>query len=1146
MKQKLFRVTLLIGMVFIANTTMSQPFSLFIELGDDLAYGMREAHEISLSDDVNRWRLVVLNPDVVDGFLLSEGDALDLTLFDREYTATVDRVSTNVMGTVSIRARINGYTYGYLIISTYGQDSHGVIRIPENRENYRIQTIEDPLYSVLMEIDPDKVEELELHGPLIPPPPKEDSPEIMRMEQLQQEPLGDPMGPARIDVMVVYTEAALNGAGGVTAMNNLIAQGMETGQLTLDNSGTLISINLVHSGLVEYEESGSSSDDLRRLTASPSYNPWGSSYAGYMDIVHEWRDQHGADLVALLTETGSSGGTAWLLNKRTGRPDMGFSLTRRVAAGGMTFIHELGHNMGAQHHKEQNYQPGPTSWSDWSENQWSAGWRWVGNDSRRYCSVMTYPSGSYFPDGMTHARVEYFSNPGINYQGVATGHAVDGDNARTLREIRHVVAAYRADMHPDVVQTPIVDPEGRTHFGPLIDVLVSCATDGAVIRYTMGSGTVPGEDPDETTVDTIASGETVNVPVPGWLKVKAWKEGMHPSDKALAVYTLFEETTEWVEIGDPGNEPDDGGAGSVDYIYWIGAHAVSISQWMDAYAADPSISNGNEDYWASLVGSDAPATRISGHEAARFCNWLTSGNISNGVYQLDESLLVTGVGRTAALEQYGTAYAIPTRDEWHKAAYWTGSGYSDYANGTDTPPFAGVEANYNPLGIPWAVGSGTVEQNGTFDMMGNVIEWTETPHDGDYTGRFRAHGGNHSSAPSALRKSSISLFTPTSSSTSYGLRVAALHTPSTGTITHDEATINMDFVTIEDSGNNPDSNGKGSIGYAYQIGKHEVTIGQFMTARSADPAISNGSEDYWNKGSFSLGTNAPATTVTWYEAAKFCNWLTSGSASNGVYQLDTGGVVTNVNREAAALIYDTVYVIPTEDEWYKAAYWTGTGYSLYATGTDTPPVAHLDANYSPTDSPWEVTAGAEEQNRTFNMMGNVQEWSESVTSNQGQYLLGGNYSQNAQRFRAGTTSSTTNKMMESIAMGLRLVQLKLDADANGLPDWWEIEHFGSTGRADPDEICANARHTVRQAYIGGFDPNAPDGGFRLSGLKNTGNEKILNWNAVSGRVYSVYWTTNLLSGFQCLESNIPWTRGSFTNQSDEPCGYYKIEVKLAP
>jgi hypothetical protein len=114
-----------------------------------------------------------------------------------------------------------------------------------------------------------------------------------------------------------------------------------------------------------------------------------------------------------------------------------------------------------------------------------------------------------------------------------------------------------------------------------------------------------------------------------------------------------------------------------------------------------------------------------------------------------------------------------------------------------------------------------------------------------------------------------------------------------------------------------------------------------------------------------------------------------------------------------------------------------------------------------------------------------------------------------------------------------------DADGNGLPDLWELQHFDIAG-VDPDAICLNSINTVRQAYIAGLNPNNPNATFLTSILP----DRILQWNAVSGRVYSVYWTTNLLSGFQCLESNIPWPQNSFTNPDVVPCEYYKIDVRL--
>ncbi len=87
--------------------------------------------------------------------------------------------------------------------------------------------------------------------------------------------------------------------------------------------------------------------------------------------------------------------------------------------------------------------------------------------------------------------------------------------------------------------------------------------------------------------------------------------------------------------------------------------------------------------------------------------------------------------------------------------------------------------------------------------------------------------------------------------------------------------------------------------------------------------------------------------------------------------------------------------------------------------------------------------------------------------------------------------------------------------------------------------------SVREAYIAGLDPNEPQSRLLISDFRTLTAGKELGWRAVSGRVYSVYWTTNLLTtGFECLESNIPWTRVRFTNSTPEPCGYYEKEVRL--
>ncbi len=114
-----------------------------------------------------------------------------------------------------------------------------------------------------------------------------------------------------------------------------------------------------------------------------------------------------------------------------------------------------------------------------------------------------------------------------------------------------------------------------------------------------------------------------------------------------------------------------------------------------------------------------------------------------------------------------------------------------------------------------------------------------------------------------------------------------------------------------------------------------------------------------------------------------------------------------------------------------------------------------------------------------------------------------------------------------------------DFDGDGLPDWWEEQHYGDTS-SGPGNSCSNGFNTVWQAYIAGLDPNDPNAAFLTSIFPG----EILQWPCVSGRVYSVLWTTNLLDGFQPLETNIPWTQGSYTNPDALPFGFYKIDVEL--
>jgi len=119
-----------------------------------------------------------------------------------------------------------------------------------------------------------------------------------------------------------------------------------------------------------------------------------------------------------------------------------------------------------------------------------------------------------------------------------------------------------------------------------------------------------------------------------------------------------------------------------------------------------------------------------------------------------------------------------------------------------------------------------------------------------------------------------------------------------------------------------------------------------------------------------------------------------------------------------------------------------------------------------------------------------------------------------------------------------------DSDGDGISDPWEERYFGGPTNANPTAICSNGYNTVFDAYIAGLNPTNSQSVFRTSFLRPPSSEKVLSWNSASGRVYSVHWTTNLMSGFQCLESNIPWIQTGYTNTSAAPRGFYQIKVRL--
>ncbi len=398
---------------------------------------------------VKKCRPFALNPVIRNYNNVTIGDTLQLALFpEKEYLSVIQSKTTDVNGTTVLVAKIIGFQFAWCFISISDQSVLVTVDIPERKEKYTTRFQSQKSTQYLVQLDENKLDILEDSQVLIPDNdvlgmsnlPKEKERNILIEKNALQDNIdlsSAQVSPgvndsAQIDILVVYTPAAKEWAdtyeGGI---NNTISLAMANCNLVSENSKLGIKFNLVYSTEVDYTETGDSHIDVENLKD------------GTISNVFAMRDAVAADLVILITKTTDFSGIAWPMLDKNGNEECGYLISRVQELSGLTTMHEIGHTLGANHPIDQNYQPGPTVWSDWPENTWSAGWHWRGDDNIDYCDVMSYESGWYFSDGLPHTMIPYFSDPDFIFRGQPTGHATKANNARTVRETKHVVASYR-------------------------------------------------------------------------------------------------------------------------------------------------------------------------------------------------------------------------------------------------------------------------------------------------------------------------------------------------------------------------------------------------------------------------------------------------------------------------------------------------------------------------------------------------------------------------------------------------------------------------------------------------------------------------------------------------------------------------------
>jgi hypothetical protein len=354
-------------------------------------------------------------------------------------TVYISRVIQQPVG-YSLIGHLNGNSYDSFTLSYANGKVLSLINRASTHHRQHIRNVKGLDSPVLLDIDRGDLDILSctldehehFHRPVKQPSKKEKS--FIPPDNTQSN--------SEIDVMIVYTPAAVEWAS-ENEMNieTIMNQAMALAQLSFDNSEVAINVNLVHTFEIDYEESGDSGDDLENLTD------------GKIPSVHEKREQYGADLVAMFTNVDDTGGIAWYMNSTSGDSDYAYSITRvQQAWFTTTHAHEMAHNMGSDHSRNQAKNPAGSGLLF----NYSTGWRWTGNDGKVYVSVMTYRN----PDDVDPGQaVEVFSNPNVLHQGVPTGsytgEFAPADNARSLNNMREVIANYMTASGP-IVEEPVV------------------------------------------------------------------------------------------------------------------------------------------------------------------------------------------------------------------------------------------------------------------------------------------------------------------------------------------------------------------------------------------------------------------------------------------------------------------------------------------------------------------------------------------------------------------------------------------------------------------------------------------------------------------------------------------------------------------
>jgi hypothetical protein len=527
MRATIFAVVAMAMLLFIATDASAQNRFVSFTINDTMKVAPKSV------DEMQR-QYLHLSPELLNKSNVAIGDVLVFTHDKRDYEFTVKKVVSYLPNTYTYVAN-SGLRYFYYTVS--GDIVTASIHMPD--VGYEAVVSHDPAYkmSYLQEHDHKNERMCGVHlaqdqlldqvDSYIESARVYNSSDLVKkMHSIDNE--------TTIKLMIVYASGALNWMLTFGSVENVINQSMALSQEALDVSDTKVILDLVHVAHVNHQEVG--------IGGSVLLNQLRINGDGIMDEVHSLRNIFEADIVSLFAFLSDVGGVGYLPSSPAGDDRLGFNVNRvQQMANTYTLIHEIGHNMGNMHSRNQAASAaGPSG----GVFPYSTGWRWIGNDGASYASVMTYESSTL--DGVVSRRTPHFSNPQISYAGVPTGTSSPSDpfgpadNARSMREMKDVIAAYRPRaLDSGLPRITSVTPAWGAR-GASVAVVFSGSNINAIARFSWSCSfqNVTGTINSPTQI-TVAATIPFNAPA-GKCDVIFWTGNVNASSSSIGQFTITE------------------------------------------------------------------------------------------------------------------------------------------------------------------------------------------------------------------------------------------------------------------------------------------------------------------------------------------------------------------------------------------------------------------------------------------------------------------------------------------------------------------------------------------------------------------------------------------------------------------------------